>query len=73
MMLLGLRLILSAPAAAKSQYFVHLSFISTLKLINGISNDGQKLRRYFNGIAYAAFLIISFNSSATVCFRKLIL
>ena len=45
----------SAPAAAKTQCFFHLSFKSTLQLINGISNDCQKLLRYFNGTAIVAF------------------
>ena len=39
--LLGSELVVSAPAAVKTQYFAHLSFYSTLKLINGISSDRQ--------------------------------
>ena len=43
-----LALILSAPAAVKTQYFVHLSFSSTLQLINGISSDcKQQLLHFF--------------------------
>ena len=39
--ILGLAFALSAPAADKREYFLHLSFNSTLQLINGISNDFQ--------------------------------
>ena len=46
---------LSAPAAAKTQYFIHLSFNSTLQLISGISSDLQKLVRYLNSMTIAAF------------------
>ena len=52
--LLGLSLILSLPAAAKTQFFVHLSFNSTPKLIYDISSDLQKLLRYFNCTAIVA-------------------
>ena len=38
-----LSLSFSLPAADKIQYFVHLSFNSTLQLINGISSDLHKL------------------------------
>ena len=48
--------LLSAPAAEKTQYFVHLSFNSTLQLVNGSSSDLQKLLKYLNGTAIAAFL-----------------
>ena len=44
------------PAADKTHYFVHLSFNSTLQLINGISSDLQKLLKYFNGTTIVAFL-----------------
>ena len=54
--LLELASAFSAPAEAKTQCFVYLSFNSTLPLINGISNDHQKLLRYFNGTAIATFL-----------------
>ena len=41
--LLELASSLSAPVTDKTQYFVHLSFNSTLQLINVISSDLQKL------------------------------
>ena len=50
--------VLSLPAADKTQYFVHLSFNYTLQWINGISNDFQKLLKYFNGTAIATFFRI---------------
>ena len=50
-----LLLTLSAPAADKTQYFVRLSFNSTLQLINGISSDLQILIKYFNGTEIMAF------------------
>ena len=59
-------LALSAPAQDKTQYFVHLSFDSTLQLINCISSDLQKLLKYFNGLAIVAFLKIPFAPSAIV-------
>ena len=46
------------PAADKTQCFVHISFNSTLQLINGISSDLQKSMKYCNGIAIAAFFKI---------------
>ena len=49
---------LSAPAADKAQYFVHLIFNSTLQLINGNSSDLQKLLKYFNGTAIVRFFRI---------------
>ena len=39
----------------KTQYFVHLSFNSTLQLIDGISNDLQILIKCLNGAAILAF------------------
>ena len=42
---------LSAPAVRKTQYFVPLSFNSTLELIDSISRDLQKLLKYLNDIA----------------------
>ena len=39
--LLELPIVLSLPAAAKTQCFVHLCFKSTLQLINGILSDLQ--------------------------------
>ena len=56
--LLALSLLLVSfllTATDKSQYFFHLSFNSTLKLINGISSDFQKLLRYINGTADVEF------------------
>ena len=49
------------------QYFVHLSFNSTLLLINGISNDLQKLLRYFNGTAIDAFFKIPLATLGAGC------
>ena len=46
-MLLGLAFVLLEQAADKTKYFVYLSFISTLQLINDISNDLQKLESIF--------------------------
>ena len=54
----SLPLALSLPAADKMQQFEHLSFNSTLQLINGVSRDLQKLIKYFNGTAIVAFLKI---------------
>ena len=36
---------------ASTQFPIHVNESSTLQLINGISNDLQKLLKYFNGIA----------------------
>ena len=64
---------LSLAPAEKTQYFVHLSFSSTLQLINGISSDLQKLLKYF----IAAFLQIPFATFdvgwATVFYNNLVL
>ena len=49
-----LSLSFSLPSSDKTQYFFHLSFNSTLQLINCISSDLQKLLMYFNGTAIAA-------------------
>ena len=54
----SLSLILSLTTANKTKYSVHLSFNSTLQLINGISSDFLKLLKYFNGTAIAAFFRI---------------
>ena len=56
--LLKLTFLLSLPAAHKTKCFVLLSFNSTFQLINGISNDLQKLLKYFNRTEIAAFLKI---------------
>ena len=58
--------VLTAPAADKTQYFVHLTFNSKLQLINGISSEFQKLLKYFNSITTVAFLKIPFPPSVTV-------
>ena len=50
----------------KTHSFVHLSFNSTLQLLNGISNDLQNLLRYFNGTVIVAFFRIPLLPSATV-------
>ena len=60
-----LPLTLSAQAGDKTQYFVHLSFISILQLINGISSDLQKLLGYFSSIAIAACFRIPLAALAT--------
>ena len=52
------RIILSSlPAADKTQWFGHLSFDSTLKLINDISSDLQKLLKHWL-TQFAAFFSI---------------
>ena len=58
--------VLSLLAAAKRQYFDHLSFNFILKLINGISSDCQKLLRYVNGTPIVVSLKIPSAPSATV-------
>ena len=65
--LLELASLLSEAAAVKTQYFLYLSFNSTLQLNNGISNNLQKLRIYFNDTAIVAFLRTPFSSSVQ-CF-----
>ena len=64
---------LSAQAADRIQYFVQLSFNSTLQLLKGILSDLQKLLKYFNGTAIIAFFKISFASSASVFCNNLAL
>ena len=71
--LLELTSLLSTPAADKTQYFFHVSFNSTLKLINGISCDFQKLLKYFNGTAIVAFFRIPFAPLASVFPNNLVL
>ena len=44
--------------AGKTQYFVHLSFNSTLQLTNVILSDQWRLRKYFNDTAIDAFFKI---------------
>ena len=50
--------VLSLPAGAKTQHYVHLSFNSTLQLINGISSDRQKLLRFFDDTEVVIFFRI---------------
>ena len=71
--LLGLALSLSAPTAVRTQYFVHLSFNSTLQWINGISSNLQKILKYFNSTAMAAFFRILFAPSVSVFPSNLVL
>ena len=63
---LTLPLALVALAADKTQYFLHLSFDSTLQLINGISSDLQKLLKYLKGKAIAEIFKFLFALSAAV-------
>ena len=53
-----LALSLSLPTGDKTQYFVHLSFHSTLKLVNDISSDLPKLLKYFSDTVVVAFFRI---------------
>ena len=55
-MLLRSASVLSLLFAAKTEYFVYLSFNSTLILINGTSSDVQKLLGYFNDTEIVVFL-----------------
>ena len=64
---------LSAPAADKPQYFVQISFNSTLQWINGISSDLQRLLKYFNGTAIVTFLKIAFALSLSMFSNNLVL
>ena len=56
--LLRLSLVLSLPAAGKTQYLIHVNFHSILQLINGVSNDLEKFLKYFNGTEIVAFFRI---------------
>ena len=71
--LLRLAFVLSSPAADKTQYLFHLSFNSTLQLINDISSDLKKLLNYLNDTAFVAFLRIPLVSSASVFSNNLAL
>ena len=57
---------LSVPASEKTQYFVHLSFNSTLLLINSISSDLQKLLKYFITTAIVSFFRFPFGPLTSV-------
>ena len=50
---------LATLSTDETQCYFHLSFNSTLQLINDISNGPQKLLRYFNDTAIVAFFRIS--------------
>ena len=50
--------LLPTSATGKTQCFFHLSFDSTLQLMNDISGDCQKLHRYFDSTAIVTFLKI---------------
>ena len=69
--LLSLALTLSTLPVAKTQFFIHLSFNSTLRLINRISSDIQILHRYFNGTAIVEISRVPF--AAAVIPIKLVL
>ena len=58
MIILELALPLSASAANRTKRLAHLTFSSTMQLINDISNDLQKLFRYFCGTVIIVFLKI---------------
>ena len=60
-------LALSVPATDKTQCFVHLSFSSTLQLINSNLGDLQKLLKDFYGIAIVAFLKIPLAAFGAGC------
>ena len=62
-----LRLASSVTATDKTQYFVHLSFNSTLQLINETSSDFHKLLIYFNDPAIAAFFRIPLAAFGAGC------
>ena len=55
------------------QWFAHLSFNSSLQLINGISSDLRTLLRYFNSAAIFVFSKNPFVPSASVFPNKLAL
>ena len=57
---LRISLKLSAPAAEKTQYFVHLHFNSNFQLINGILSDLQMLLEHFNGTTIVTFIKVPF-------------
>ena len=53
-----------APIAAEvnTQFSIYLNESSILQLINGVSNDLQKLLKYFSGIAIFALFFLPFVS-----------
>ena len=64
--LLSLLLSLPWPVAEKTQYFVHLTFYSTLQLIYDIQSDFWQFIKHFHGTANVAFFKIPFTPSAAV-------
>ena len=62
-----LLLALSVPATEKTQCFAHLSFSSTLQLINSNLGDLQKLLKGFYGIVIVAFLKIPLAAFGAGC------
>ena len=66
-MLSPLSLVLLLPVAVKTKCVSHLSFNSTFQLIITISNDLEKLLRFFNnGATIAAFFRIPLSLSGAV-------
>ena len=45
-------------AVVNTQFSIHFNESSTLQLINDISNDLQKLLKYFNGTAISTFFFV---------------
>ena len=72
-LLSGLVLVFSLSSIVRTQSYAHLSFDSTLQLINAISSDLEKLLTYSNGIAIAASFKTVFSSSTDVFFNSLAL
>ena len=64
---------LSVPFEAKTEHFIHLSFKSTLQLINVIFSDLQNLYRYFNVTAIVVIYKISFATLPSVVPKNLVL
>ena len=54
--------LLALAAVVSAQFSIQFNESSALQLINGISNDLQKLLKYFNGIAiFTPFFIPLFS------------
>ena len=50
---------MAVVAAVNTQFSININESSILQLINGISNDLQKLLKYFNGTAiFTSFLLV---------------
>ena len=71
--LLELALPFSTATEAKTQYFINLSFNSTLQLINDILSDSQKLLKNFNGTGIVVFFRIELFPCVTVFPNNLVL